>query len=111
VEIFSANQNDLFIKNLNFFSVVQDNSVIQLDFFLSEIYNLRSIMSVSLRFSYRIYPRALINIRKFYSHAFPKRNVMAYFAGQNSKSECIALKICTVIFSGFLITNLISEKN
>jgi hypothetical protein len=35
---------------------------------------------------------------------------MAYFAGQNSKSECIALKICTVvIFSGFLITNLISN--
>jgi hypothetical protein len=34
---------------------------------------------------------------------------MAYFAGQNSKTECIALKICTVKFSGFLITSLISD--
>jgi hypothetical protein len=34
---------------------------------------------------------------------------MAYFAGQNSKSECIALKIYTVRFSGSLIKNLISD--
>jgi hypothetical protein len=30
-------------------------------------------MPVSLRFSYRICPGGLTNIRKFYSHAFPKR--------------------------------------
>jgi hypothetical protein len=34
---------------------------------------------------------------------------MAYFAGQNSKSECIVLKIYTVRFSGSLIKNLISD--
>jgi hypothetical protein len=39
---------------------------------------------------------------------FGRRTVgrIAYFAGQNWKSECIALKICTVRFSGFLIMNL-----
>jgi hypothetical protein len=35
-------------------------------------------MFVSLRFSYRICPRASINIRKFYSHAFPKRNLIRF---------------------------------
>jgi hypothetical protein len=40
--------------------------------------------------------------------SFRRRTVgrMACFAGQNSKSEYIALKICTVRFSGSLITNL-----
>jgi hypothetical protein len=43
--------------------------------------------------------------------SFRRRTVgrMACFAGQNSKSEYIALKICTVRFSGSLITNLILD--
>jgi hypothetical protein len=97
VEIFSANKNHLFIKNLNFFSVVKDNSVIQLNFFLSKIYNLRSIMSVLLRLSYRICPRGLINIRKFYSHAFPNSILSIKNGNDNVRIEdnCLEEELAT----------------
>jgi hypothetical protein len=43
-------------------------------------------MSVSLRFSYRIYPRALINIRKFYSHALKLE--VAHAAWDHDRCPC-----------------------